>query len=67
VEELLYTDDFGELQGKELLKTLRSKLIGRARPVPKADGLSLTSTWITVPARLLRTGLADCPAGLAAA
>jgi selenocysteine lyase/cysteine desulfurase len=40
VEDLLYADGFGGLQGEELLKTLRSTLIGRARLVPTADGLN---------------------------
>jgi selenocysteine lyase/cysteine desulfurase len=39
VEDLFYTDEFGGLRGEELLKALRSTLVGRNRPVPTADGL----------------------------
>jgi selenocysteine lyase/cysteine desulfurase len=39
VEDLLYTDEFGGLRGEELLKALRSTLVGGTRPVPTTDGL----------------------------
>jgi selenocysteine lyase/cysteine desulfurase len=39
MEDLLYTDEFGNLRGEELLKALRSTLVGRTRPVPTINGL----------------------------